>query len=120
MPTNEMVNNGAAALGGGALSGGAVYVWLKFFMRRMIGQYDRLHEKHEARFEKLVERLGDQLSAINARLAAFEVRAAEIALHREGVEKAQAKIIRLETVVQKIQADVNEAHKRIRASSGHP
>lgn len=115
---SDLLETGAIALGGGAVSGGVVFAWMKFLTTRLFRQYDHLHEKHEAKLEKLVERVGDALSAINARLAAFEVRAAETQVLRDAYERTNNKVGRLEAIVEKHSKDLIIAHTKIRTLQG--
>lgn len=100
---------GGAALGGGAL----VLWWAKLLMQRLVKQYDEAHEKHEQRFDRLADKVSTALTDIRTKMAAIEVRAAEVVSIREDVKKLPV----IEADIRKLRQDMNIAHERIRQVS---
>lgn len=101
---------------GGAATGGAVALWFsKLMLQRLINQYDARHEAHDRRLETVTQRVFDALTDIKTKLAALEVRAAEISLMRADTKEALTKVAVLGNSLEKVQSDLNEAHRRIRS-----
>jgi chromosome segregation ATPase len=106
---------GMVAAGSTAVGTGAVVLWFsKVMLQRLISQYDARHEAHEKRLEIVTGRVFDAISDVKSKLAAIEVRAAEISGMRADVQQSLARLAVLDSQRQKMQDDLNEAHKRIR------
>jgi hypothetical protein len=81
----------------------------------LIDQYDARHAAAEQRLERLAEKFGEGLAAINVKLAALEVRAAEVLALRAQVETSVRQLAVLEDRQLKLKGDVNEAYKKLRS-----
>lgn len=97
---------GVAALGGGALAGW----WVKLLMQRLVKQYDEAHTKAEMKLDRLTEKVSNALTQINTKLAAVEVRAAEVVSLRGDVKQIPV----IEAQLKEMRGDLNVAHDRIR------
>lgn len=74
----------------GAAGGGLGVAWLaRFLFRRMIKQYDDLHEKHAKRLEKTAEKFDASITDIRIKIAVAE------------------------TKIETLDGDVGVAHRRI-------
>lgn len=111
------------SMGGGTAVGGTLTLWFsKTMLQRLIGQYDERHQKHDRKVEELsaahnraVEKLSDGLGEIRTKLAALEVRAAEVVAVRDDVREMTRKLAVVEATVAKTKDDINAAWRRLKA-----
>lgn len=104
---------------GASVSGVLVLSWVKLLTSRLIKQYDERHLKHDERLERLTDGITNMLMDIKAKLAAIEVRAAEIQVLKDSFDKNTREVISLSVQQKKHSQDIAIAHQRIRMMGGN-
>lgn len=108
----------AALAGGSAVAGGGLALWwAKLLMQRMVKQYDEQHQKHDARIERLGERVADRLSRIEASQSAVQVRVVEIESMKRTIDEHSRELAVHDAEIKRVGKDLNEAHGKIRMLS---
>jgi hypothetical protein len=106
----------AALVGGSALSTGAVVALMaKNLMTRLVAQYDEKHKDHASELKRIAEKFSDAMMLIHTKLAAIEVRTAEVAAMREEQRKATMDSAVLQEKVRELSKDVDAAHCKLRS-----
>jgi translation initiation factor 2B subunit (eIF-2B alpha/beta/delta family) len=96
--------------GVGVVSG----AWLtQHLIKRLIRQNDEKHEKHEARFERLIERFGDALQDLKTKLAVMEVIVGEAKHIRSDLKEVSDQLALTEQRAQKAHDRLDDANARI-------
>ncbi len=103
----------AVAAGLGVAGGGAFTVWFgKWMLQRMVAQYDKQHIAHEQRIDQLAHEVRHGFNSVVAKLAAVEVRAAEVTAMRQDVTNLVRDTAVNEAYLKKMQTDLNEVWRR--------